>query len=69
MANKKNLAEKENRSQIADRRSIDLTIDGHKITLKFAPNYNPELSPLVRGTLLDAFIRSNSVCPENGNIE
>ena len=38
-----------------------MTINGHKITLSFAPNYNPEISKLVRTTLLDAYIRKHEI--------
>lgn len=40
---------------------IQMTIDGHKITISFAQECNPALSPLVRNTLLDAYIRKNGL--------
>lgn len=45
-------------------KQIQLTIDGHKVTLSFAKEYNPALSTLVRNTLLDAYIRKNGLCAE-----
>lgn len=38
-----------------------MTINGHKVTLSFAPNYNPEISHLVRTALLDAYIRKHEI--------
>ncbi len=55
--------------QLNDDRTVNMTIDGHKITLKFSKDYNPTLSTLVRTTLLDAFIRENNLCPEKCQAE
>ena len=44
-------------------RQIQMTIEGHKVTVSFAQEANPTLSALVRNTLLDAYIRKN-VCSE-----
>mgnify|MGYP006982651528 FL=1 len=33
---------------------IQMTIEGHKVTISFAQEANPTLSSLVRNTLLDA---------------
>jgi hypothetical protein len=41
-----------------------MTINGYKVTLSFSEEYNPNLSALVRSTLLDAYIRKNGLCPE-----
>lgn len=43
---------------------IQMTIDGHKVTISFAQEANPTLSALVRNTLLDAYIRKNGLCSE-----
>ena len=45
-------------------RQIQLTIEGHKVTISFAQEANPTLSALVRNTLLDAYIRKNGLCSE-----
>lgn len=37
-------------------RQIQMTIEGHKVTVSFAQEANPTLSALVRNTLLDAYI-------------
>ena len=39
-------------------RQIQMTIEGHKVTISFAQEANPTLSALVRNTLLDAYIRN-----------
>ena len=41
-----------------------MTIAGHQVTISFAQEYNPNLSKLVRTTLLDSFIRKNELAPE-----
>ena len=43
-------------------RQIQMTIEGHKVTVSFAQEANPTLSALVRNTLLDAYIRKNGLC-------
>ena len=43
---------------------MHMTIDGHQVTISFAQEYNPNLSKLVRTTLLDFFIRKNELAPE-----
>ena len=45
-------------------KQMHMTIDGHQVTISFAQEYNPNLSKLVRTTLLDAFIRQNGLTPE-----
>ena len=45
-------------------RQIQMTIEGHKVTVSFAQEANPTLSALVRNTLLDAYIRKNGLCGE-----
>ena len=45
-------------------RQKQMTINGYKVTLSFSEEYNPNLSALVRSTLLDAYIRKNGLCPE-----
>ncbi len=46
-------------------KQINLIIDGHKVSIGFAPEYNPNLSALVRNTLLDAYIRKNGLHDKN----
>lgn len=43
---------------------VQMTIDGHKVTISFSQEINPNLSALVRNTLLDAYIRKNGLCAE-----
>ena len=45
-------------------RQKQMTINGYKVTLSFSEEYNPNLSALVRSTLLDAYIRKNGLCSE-----
>lgn len=45
-------------------KQMHMTIDGHQVTISFAQEYNPNLSKLVRTTLLDSFIRKNELAPE-----
>lgn len=45
-------------------KQMQMTIDGHKVTISFAQEFNPALSALVRNTLLDAYIRKNGLCAE-----
>ena len=40
---------------------IQMTIDGHHVTISFTQEENPTLSALVRNTLLDAYIRKNDL--------
>ncbi len=49
-------------------KQINLIIDGHKVSIGFAPEYNPKLSALVRNTLLDAYIRKNGLYCENKSV-
>ncbi len=42
-------------------KQMNMTIDGHKVTISFAQEYNPTLAALVRNTLLDSFIRKNGL--------
>ncbi len=46
-------------------KQINLIIDGHKVSIGFAQEYNPNLSALVRNTLLDAYIRKNGLVNES----
>lgn len=46
-------------------RQIQMTIEGHEVTLSFAQEPNPTLSAQVRNTLLDAYIRKNRLCGED----
>lgn len=48
-------------------RQIQMTIEGHKVTISFAQEANPTLSALVRNTLLDAYIRKTG-CAERNNL-
>ena len=43
---------------------IQMTIDGHHVTVSFTQEENPTLSALVRNTLLDAYIRKNDLSGE-----
>lgn len=43
---------------------IQMTIDGHHVTVSFMQEENPTLSALVRNTLLDAYIRKNDLSGE-----
>ena len=45
-------------------RQIQMTIEGHKVTISCAQEANPTLSALVRNTLLDAYIRKNGLSSE-----
>ena len=45
-------------------RQKQMNINGYKVTLSFSEEYNPNLSALVRSTLLDAYIRKNGLCLE-----
>ncbi len=38
-----------------------LTVDGHKVTICFSPDYNPTLASLVKETLIDSFLRRNGI--------
>lgn len=38
-----------------------MEIDGHKITICFADEFNPALATLVKETLIDAFLRKNGI--------
>lgn len=49
-------------------KQLNMTIDGHKVTLSFSQEYNPAVSKLVRNTLLDAFIRKNEICNETTSV-
>ncbi len=40
-----------------------MTIDGHRITFSFSQDRNQKLSSLVRTTLIDSYIRNNSIAP------
>lgn len=46
-------------------RQIQMTIEGHKVTVSFAQEANPTLSALVRNTLLDAYIRKTGCVARN----
>ena len=43
-------------------RQIQMTIEGHKVTISFAQEANPTLSALVRNTLLDAYVKTLIMC-------
>ena len=38
-----------------------MVVDGRPITLSFSEDYNPTLAPLVKETLIDAFLRRNGI--------
>ena len=56
---------KEQTQERKNTHQMQMTIDGHKITISFAQECNPALSPLVRNTLLDAYIRKNGMGAES----
>lgn len=45
----------------AKSKQVNMTIDGHQVTISFAQENNPTLAALVRNTLLDSFIRKNGL--------
>lgn len=55
---------KEQTQERKNTHQIQMTIDGHKITISFAQECNPALSSLVRNTLLDDYIRRNGLSAE-----
>lgn len=55
---------KEQTQEKKNTHQMQLTIDGHKVVITFAAECNPTLSSLVRNTLLDSYIRRNSLGAE-----
>ena len=45
-------------------RQIQMTIEGHKVTVSFAQVANPTLSVLLRNTLPDTYTRNNGLFRE-----
>lgn len=41
-----------------------MVVEGCPITLSFSEDYNPTLAPLVKETLIDAFLRKNGIGEE-----
>lgn len=42
-------------------RQIHMVVDGHTISLCFSEHYNPTLASLVKGTLIDGFLRKSGI--------
>lgn len=53
-----------NQTQQKNPNQLNMTIDGHRITISFMAEYNPHVSQLVRNALLDSYIRKNGICPD-----
>lgn len=47
---------------------LNMTIDGHSVTISFATESTPGISQLVRNTLLDSYIKKNGICPEDSAV-
>ena len=45
-------------------KQLSMTIDGHKVTISFTTESNPNILQLVRNTLLDSYIKKNGISPE-----
>lgn len=53
-----------NQTQQKAPNQLNMTIEGHRVTITFSKEYNPHVSQLVRNTLLDSYIRKNGICPD-----
>jgi hypothetical protein len=53
-----------NQTQHKPPKKLNMTIDGHKVMISFATVSNPQISQLVRNTLLDSYIRKNGICSD-----
>ncbi|MCM1296656.1 MAG: hypothetical protein NC311_14050 [Muribaculaceae bacterium] len=58
-----------NRNKSNSMQQAHMVIDGHNVTISFSEQYNPALAPLLKETLIDAFLRQRSAytasMPEN----
>ena len=54
----------QNQNNEKNQNQLEMCVRGRKITLSFSEEYNPELSQLIRNTLLDSFIRQNGLYEE-----
>lgn len=46
-------------------KQMTMLIEGHRVTISFARECNPNLPNLVRNTLLDAYIKKYEIANEN----
>lgn len=53
-----------NQNNEKNQNQIEICVRGRKVTLSFSDEFNPELSPLIRNTLLDSLIRQNGLYEE-----
>ena len=51
----------------SEKSTLHMDVDGHRVTLSFSAEPNPNLSQLVRSTLIDTFLKKN--CTVDGNVE
>ena len=51
----------------SEKTTLHMDVDGHKVTLSFSVEPNPNLSGLVRSTLIDTFLQKN--CAVDGSVE
>ena len=54
----------QNQNKEKNRKQLEMSVRGHKVTLSFSEEYNPNLSQLVRNALLDSFIHQNGLHEE-----
>lgn len=47
-------------------KQMTMFIEGHRVTVSFTRECNPNLSSLVRNTLLDAYIKKNEMLSAEG---
>ena len=57
-----------NQNNEKNQNQIEICVRGRKVTLSFSEEYNPELSQLIRNTLLDSFIRQNGLYEEHESV-
>lgn len=50
-----------------EKNTLHMDVDGHRVTLSFSAEPNPNLSKLVRSTLIDTFLQKN--CTVDGTVE
>ena len=51
----------------SEKTNLHMDVDGHRVTLSFSAEPNPNLSKLVRSTLIDTFLQKN--CTVNETVE
>ena len=51
----------------SEKTTLHMDVDGHRVTLSFSAEPNPNLSKLVRSTLIDTFLQKN--CTVDGSVE